>query len=109
MAAENPTWGEERIALGGSLRRECLDFLIPFNERHLQMTIREWAAAFGVTTLAWLLDQSDNLNGVAASYIGEIVAHITRALQGELPGNDHRILCGRACDSNRRVPRKLDQ
>jgi hypothetical protein len=29
--------------LGGSLRRECLDLLIPFNERHLQMTIRDWA------------------------------------------------------------------
>jgi transposase InsO family protein len=28
--------------LGGSLRRECLDFLIPFNERHLQMTVRAW-------------------------------------------------------------------
>jgi len=30
----------ERV--GGSLRRECLDFFIPFNERHLQMTIRDW-------------------------------------------------------------------
>jgi transposase InsO family protein len=30
----------ERV--GGSLRRECLDFLIPFHERHLQMTIRDW-------------------------------------------------------------------
>ena len=29
--------------LGGSLRRECLDFLIPFNERHLKMTIQDWA------------------------------------------------------------------
>jgi hypothetical protein len=29
--------------LGGSLRRECLDFLLPFNERHLRMTIRHWA------------------------------------------------------------------
>jgi transposase InsO family protein len=29
--------------LGGSLRRECLDFLIPFHERHLQMTVRDWA------------------------------------------------------------------
>jgi transposase InsO family protein len=29
--------------LGGSLRRECLDLLLPFNERHLQMTIRDWA------------------------------------------------------------------
>ena len=28
--------------LGGGLRRECLDFLLPFNERHLQMIIREW-------------------------------------------------------------------
>jgi hypothetical protein len=29
--------------LGGSLRRQCLDFLIPFNQRHLQMTVRDWA------------------------------------------------------------------
>src|SRR5215471_11003942 len=28
--------------LGGSLRRECLDFLIPINERHLKMTVTEW-------------------------------------------------------------------
>ena len=28
--------------LGGSLRRECLDFRIPFNERHLRMTVRNW-------------------------------------------------------------------
>ena len=28
--------------LGGSLRRECLDFLIPFNERHLHRILREW-------------------------------------------------------------------
>ena len=28
--------------LGGSLRRECLDFLIPVNERHLKMTVKEW-------------------------------------------------------------------
>jgi putative transposase len=27
--------------LGGSLRRECLDFLIPFNKRHLKLTIRD--------------------------------------------------------------------
>src|SRR5215469_14806337 len=32
--------------LGGSLRRECLDFLIPFNERHLQRIIREWASLY---------------------------------------------------------------
>jgi transposase InsO family protein len=28
--------------LGGSLRRECLDLLLPFNERHLQLIIQEW-------------------------------------------------------------------
>jgi transposase InsO family protein len=28
--------------LGGSLRRECLDFLIPLTERHLKMTVKEW-------------------------------------------------------------------
>jgi len=27
---------------GGCLRRECLDFMIPLNERHLKMTVREW-------------------------------------------------------------------
>ena len=32
--------------LGGSLRRECLDFLIPFTERHLQMIVREWAVHY---------------------------------------------------------------
>jgi transposase InsO family protein len=28
--------------LGGSLRRECLDFLIPVTERHLKMTVEKW-------------------------------------------------------------------
>ena len=27
---------------GGTLRHECLDFLIPFNERHLRMTVKGW-------------------------------------------------------------------
>jgi putative transposase len=27
---------------GGTLRRECLDFLIPLNQRHLKMATREW-------------------------------------------------------------------
>ena len=31
---------------GGSLRRECLDFLIPFNERHLKLTIKHWVAHY---------------------------------------------------------------
>jgi transposase InsO family protein len=32
--------------LGGSLRRECLDFLLPLNERHLQRIIREWTTHY---------------------------------------------------------------
>jgi transposase InsO family protein len=28
--------------LGGSLRRECLDFFIPFNERHLRTIVKFW-------------------------------------------------------------------
>jgi hypothetical protein len=27
---------------GGTIRRECLDYLIPINERHLKLTIKEW-------------------------------------------------------------------
>jgi hypothetical protein len=27
---------------GGTLRRECLDYLIPLNKRHLKMTVKEW-------------------------------------------------------------------
>ena len=27
---------------GGTLRRECLNYLIPINERHLKMAIKEW-------------------------------------------------------------------
>jgi hypothetical protein len=36
----------ERLGLGGSLRRECLDLLIPCHERHLQMTVRDWAIPY---------------------------------------------------------------
>ena len=32
--------------VGGSLRRECLDFLIPFNERHLHRILREWTTHY---------------------------------------------------------------
>ena len=32
--------------LGGSLRRECLHFLILFNEGHLQTNVREWTTRY---------------------------------------------------------------
>jgi hypothetical protein len=31
-----------------SLRRECLDFLIPFNERHLKFVLTSWIAAASI-------------------------------------------------------------
>jgi len=31
---------------GGTLRRECLDFLIPLNERHLNLTLKSWVTHF---------------------------------------------------------------
>src|SRR6266566_4654644 len=30
----------------GSIRRECLDFLIPLNERHLRRILKEWVADY---------------------------------------------------------------
>ena len=32
--------------LGGTLRRECLDFLIPFNERHLKIVVKNWVSHY---------------------------------------------------------------
>ena len=32
--------------LVGSVRRECLDFLIPLNERHLRRILKEWVAHY---------------------------------------------------------------
>jgi transposase InsO family protein len=30
----------------GTLRRECLDFVIPLNDRHLRIIIREWVSHY---------------------------------------------------------------
>jgi putative transposase len=32
--------------LVGSIRRECLDFLIPLNERHLRRTLKQWVGHY---------------------------------------------------------------
>jgi hypothetical protein len=32
--------------LVGSIRRECLDFLIPLNERHLRRILKDWLAHY---------------------------------------------------------------
>ena len=31
---------------GGTLRRECLDLLIPFHVRHLKLVLKTWIAHF---------------------------------------------------------------
>ena len=41
-----PTTNSICERLGGSLRRECLDFLIPFNERHLKIIGKHWMAHY---------------------------------------------------------------
>ena len=32
--------------LVGTIRRDCLDFLIPLNERHLRRILKEWVAYY---------------------------------------------------------------
>ena len=38
----HPTANAYCERLGGSLRRECLDFLIPLDEGHLRIIVKEW-------------------------------------------------------------------
>jgi hypothetical protein len=35
----------------GTVRRECLNFLIPWNERHLKLTLKSWV---NISTMAGL-------------------------------------------------------
>ena len=58
---------------GGTLRRECLDFLIPLNERHLKMTIKEWGLHYN--------------RGRPHSSLGP---GIPEPNQDSVPANDHR-------------------
>jgi hypothetical protein len=30
----------------GTIRRECLDFIVPFNERHLRRVLQQWVAHY---------------------------------------------------------------
>jgi hypothetical protein len=52
IANEHPLWGEERIAnefllkLIGTIRRECLDWLIPLSEALLRFTLKSWIAHY---------------------------------------------------------------
>src|SRR5215831_3698490 len=59
--------------LDGSLRRECLDFLIPINERHLKMTVTEWVIHYN--------------RGRPHSSLGPGLPEPNRS---EVPASDHR-------------------
>jgi transposase InsO family protein len=58
---------------GGTLRRECLDFLIPFNERHLRFVLKAWIAHFNSARPHMSLGPG-----------------IPSALRAPVPDNDHR-------------------
>ena len=51
-----PKANSECEYLGESLRRECLDFLIPLNERHLKMTVKDWGVHEPGLTPHWVLE-----------------------------------------------------
>ena len=38
----------------GTIRRECLDYVIPLSEKHLRMILREWVAHLGPGVLGGL-------------------------------------------------------
>lgn len=44
--ARAPTANSFCERFGGTLRRECLDFFIAFNERHLKLVLNTWIAHF---------------------------------------------------------------
>ncbi len=62
--------------LGGSLRRECLDFLIPINERHLRMIVKAWGIHYN--------------RGRPHSSLGP---DIPEPSQESVPASDHRHSC----------------
>ena len=71
--------------LGGSLRRECLDFLIPFHERHLQMTIRDWGIHYN--------------RGRPHSALGPC---LPEPMSEQLPSNEHRHSLPAGCRAVKR-------
>jgi len=62
-----------RERFGGMLLRECLDFFMPLNERHLKITIKEWAIHYN--------------RGRPHSSLGP---GISEPNEGEVPASDHR-------------------
>jgi putative transposase len=80
--AHAPTANAFCERLIGSIRRECLDYLIPLNESHLKRTLREWVRHYN--------------GGRPHQSLGPgIPDQIERTLQAD---NDHKLESG-----NRRV------
>ncbi len=74
--------------LGGSLRRECLDFLISLNERYLRMIVKEWGIHYN--------------RGRPHSSLGPGIPEPSQEL---VPASDHRHNCPPDTASGR--PRSL--
>jgi hypothetical protein len=56
---------------GGTLRRECLDFLIPFNERHLKFVLNNWIAHFNHSNEATHESRARNAGGITSACTAE--------------------------------------
>lgn len=69
--------------LVGSIRRECLDFLIPLNERHLRKILKEWVVDYNRGR-----PHSSLGPGIPEPGAGMMV----KRLSGYRIPNDHRVL-----------------
>jgi len=68
--------------LVGSIRRECLDFLIPLNERHLRRFLKEWVSHYNRGR-----PHSSLGPGIPEPTAGEAV----KRLSGYWISSDHRV------------------
>jgi putative transposase len=69
--------------LVGSIRRECLDFLIPLNERHLRRILKEWVAHYNRGRPHSRLGP-----GIPEPRVSELV----KQLSGHRIPSDHRVV-----------------
>jgi len=71
--------------LVGSIRRECLDFLIPLNDRHLRGILKEWSAHYN--------------KGRPHSGLGPVIPEPSEGIP-VLEISGHRIPCGQQVVGN---------
>jgi hypothetical protein len=75
IAAKSPWWNPHAERVIGSIRRECLDHVIVFNERHLRQILRNYFAYYHGSRTHLALDKdSPEHRDVEPPELGEIVA-----------------------------------